>query len=149
MTILDGVSLKSKLKNKIIFMNNFFFYLIIFNFRIFEDGGLGFLIMADKESNFLVQNNFLSRNYGVLGGSFFYEISQGTIMHDSNIFVENHAISIAGIGGCFSFIASSFSFVYGVNNKIMFHTSEYVGTIGCTGGKLLLFDNFFYGKDFN
>ncbi len=114
---------------------------------IFEDGGVGYIKFSDKSCEYTFQNNFLFRNKAVVGGTFFYQLFFGNITLLQNCFLENWGFSIVGMGGCFSCFATDASLILLIRNKILFHLSDYVGTIACSGGRLNLFYNLFYGLD--
>lgn len=120
--------------------------MITYNITLSIDGGVGFLKIADKESRYISQNNIFYRNRAVVGGTFFYELLFGTVIHDSNAFLENWGFGMVGMGGCFACSATTSSLILSVNNKIILHVSDYFGTIACSGGRLEFFENLFYSK---
>jgi hypothetical protein len=130
------------------FHQNYGWGMMIFSILIWKlkiDGGVGFFKAGNENCTFLLENNVFLQNNGIIGGSLFFELDFGIAFLFDNIFIENKATTMVGLGGCFAFYGIRISTLNVVGNKIFLHFSEYLGTIAQSGGRLEMSGNIFYG----
>ena len=113
---------------------------------LYLDGAVGFLKTGNKNCTFILENNFFFKNHGILGGALFFELLFGDAYVLSNVFLENKALTIIGLGGCIAYSGSLSSILNLNGNKIILHVTEFVGTVANSGGIVECSNNLFYSN---